>query len=242
MKKLKSLLGWPLRKIRSIVKEELAKFSQLVSKDIALECQNMARNDTANYVQEKMSHIDSLISAEALLDLALSTVKISGMFLEFGVYSGRSINLIASRIDQNVYGFDSFRGLPERWRDGFSAGVFETDVLPTVASNVILVKGIFSESLPEFLEKNDEKVSFIHIDCDLYSSTKQIFDSLADRFTPGTIIVFDEYFNYPGWREGEYKAFQEFVQKWGVDYEYIGYNSRHEQVAVVILGIQLALT
>jgi hypothetical protein len=25
------------------------------------------------------------------------------------------------------------------------------------------------------------------------------------------VIVFDEYFNYPGWRAHEYKAFQEFI-------------------------------
>ena len=28
---------------------------------------------------------------------------------------------------------------------------------------------------------------------------------------PGTIILFDEYFNYPNWEQHEFKAFQEFV-------------------------------
>ena len=29
------------------------------------------------------------------------------------------------------------------------------------------------------------------------------------------MIVFDEYFNYPGWRGHEFKAFQEFVAETG---------------------------
>jgi len=49
------------------------------------------------------------------------------------------------------------------------------------------------------------------------------------------VIVFNEYFNYPGWQEGEYKAFQEFISDTGLSYEYIGYNHLHEQVAVKIV-------
>ena len=39
-----------------------------------------------------------------------------GLFLEFGVYKGTSINFISSLIpDKKIYGFDSFGGLPEEW-------------------------------------------------------------------------------------------------------------------------------
>jgi hypothetical protein len=73
------------------------------------------------------------------------------------------------------------------------------------------------------------------MDCDLYDSAKIVFDLLGDRIAPGTIIVFDEYFNYPDWRLHEYKAFQEFVTRKGVKYEYIGLVPFQEQVAVRIL-------
>jgi hypothetical protein len=68
----------------------------------------------------------------------------------------------------------------------------------------------------------------------LYSSTKTIFDELADRFVPGTVIVFDEYFNYPNWQQHEYKAFQEFVAKHGITYQYLGFLSHDSCVAVKI--------
>ena len=51
---------------------------------------------------------------------------------------------------------------------------------------------------------------------------------------PGTVIVFDEYFNYSGWEEGEFRAFQEFVAARKLSYEYLTYNREHQQVAVRI--------
>ena len=35
---------------------------------------------------------------------------------------------------------------------------------------------------------------------------------------PGTVILFDEYFNFPNWERHEFKAFQEFVEKYGIKY------------------------
>lgn len=54
-------------------------------------------------------------------------------------------------------------------------------------------------------------------------------------FSGATVIVFDEYFNYDGWRQGEFRAFQEFVTEANLGYEYLTYNHRHQQVAVRII-------
>jgi hypothetical protein len=53
---------------------------------------------------------------------------------------------------------------------------------------------------------------------------------------PGTIIVFDEYYNYPTATEHEYKAFMEFMaSRSDINLEYIAYNPVHEQVAIQII-------
>jgi hypothetical protein len=75
----------------------------------------------------------------------------------------------------------------------------------------------------------------LHIDSDLYSSAKTIFKNLGHLIKSGTIIVFDEYFNYPGWERNEYKAFSEFIDENKKRYEYLGYVGIHSQVAVKIL-------
>ena len=53
----------------------------------------------------------------------------------------------------------------------------------------------------------------------------------------GTVIVFDEYFNFPGWQEDEFRAWQEFAAHNHIQYEYLGFVSRHQQVAIRITKI-----
>jgi hypothetical protein len=150
--------------------------------------------------------------------------KADTLWLEFGVFSGRTINYISRFTDQPVYGFDSFQGLPENWRPGFEKGEFDRNgTLPAVNPNVVLMKGWFNETLPDFIQaQNNKKISFLHIDCDLYSSTKFVFDQLKDYIEDDCIIVFDELVNYPGFEEGELLAFYEFITENNVEYEWIG--------------------
>jgi hypothetical protein len=48
---------------------------------------------------------------------------------------------------------------------------------PDVRINVQLIKGWFNETLPKFtnLLESDDKIALLHIDCDIYSSTKTVF-------------------------------------------------------------------
>ena len=170
---------------------------------------------------------------DQLLNYAISQITVNGLILEFGVFKGSSISLIANNLNKNtIYGFDSFEGLPETWRPGFEKGAFSLHTLPNVPENVSLIKGMFNETLPDFLKEHQEYVSFIHIDCDIYSSTKYVLFGLKDRITRGTVIVFDEFYNYLGWKYGEYKAFFEFINEIKKSFSYIGYSQ--EQVAIII--------
>lgn len=156
-------------------------------------------------------------------------VNSDGLMLEFGVFRGSSINYIASSVSNKpVYGFDSFEGLPESWGRidmKFDKGAFNVDgVLPPVRENVKLIKGWFNESLPDFLKEHTAPITFLHIDCDLYSSTKTVFDLVKTQIADGCIIVFDELVNYPGFEQHEWKAWWEYVHDSSVSWEWIGMN------------------
>ena len=64
-------------------------------------------------------------------------------------------------------------------------------------------------------------VSFLHIDCDLYSSTKTVLTLLAPAIHIGTVIVFDEYCGYTGWEQHEARAWAEFCSEFAVRFEWI---------------------
>ena len=52
----------------------------------------------------------------------------------------------------------------------------------------------------------------------------------------GSIVLFDEYYNFHRWQQHEFKAFQEFVEKSGLTYEYIAFSVTGQQVAVRVLS------
>ena len=87
--------------------------------------------------------------------------------------------------------------------------------------NITLIKGWFNDSLPSFVAspEGDKNVAFLHIDCDLYSSTKTIFKYLGEKIVTGTIICFDEIYGYQEYRAHEIKAFAEFLLEFGRQYE-----------------------
>ena len=206
-----------------------------MASDIPLKLRLMALESTAVYVQSQMQAGKVFETAEALWEFALSLAPERGLFLEFGVFKGDSINFFAERINNEIHGFDSFEGLPESWAAHGRQGEFSLNgKIPKVRSNVTLHSGLFRETLPNFVKEHSERVSFIHIDCDLYSSTKTAFQWLAGQIQSGTIIIFDEYFNYPSWEQHEFKAFQEFVAQGKVSYSYLGYLSRGTAVALRI--------
>lgn len=164
--------------------------------------------------------------------------------LEFGVWYGRSINRL-SRIasSHDWYGFDTFNGLPSDWYGtSLSSGALsESGKLPKVNSNVKLVVGLFEDTLENFLKEKiisiHRKIAFIHVDCDVYPSTKFVLEKILSESTSypddGILILFDEFFGYPGWEQGEYRAFTEVVNKLNLKVKYVGFSN--QQAAVKVL-------
>jgi tetratricopeptide (TPR) repeat protein len=170
------------------------------------------------------------------LRYALAQSDNAGLALEFGVFHGRSINLIARYRDGPVHGFDTFSGLPEEWNPHNPAGSYSTGGrLPAVAPSVILHRGLFADTLPEMLAGTDEDVAFAHVDCDLYDSTLSALEPIAPRLRPGSVLLFDEFFGYDGWREHEYRALTEVCDRFSLRYAPLAYSLFDKQAAIRIL-------
>jgi len=174
-------------------------------------------------------------TADALLRYALDAAPSEGLTLEFGVYYGLTLGMIAERSKGVVDGFDSFKGLPEPWIAGEGIGAYTTHGRrPKVAANVRLHEGWFADSVPPFIAQNAAPVRFAHIDCDLYSSTMTALSAIRKNLVAGSVLVFDDFLGFPGARDHEFKAWNEFTAANNIAFDYLGFVLLDRAAAVVV--------
>jgi hypothetical protein len=150
----------------------------------------------------------------------------AGDILEFGVAGGDSIRYWAKHCPRRqIYGFDSFEGLPEQWWSR-PVGAFKADEPQLDAKNVTFVKGLFEDTLPGFVESWTGSAALVHVDCDLFSSTRCCLRAVLPRCSPGTVVLFDEYYNYPVFAEHEWLAWHEAMTTFGMSAHCVGYDGR----------------
>jgi hypothetical protein len=213
---------------------------------------DVATGDTWRYMESKdLEDLKDCVTDYDLYDWVVNTqldpaLLETGLMLEFGTATGRTLNQFAHWLPhKTIYGFDGWQGLPEKFND-LSAGHFAQE-LPVVLTNCELVQGWFGtrptqdqSSIAEntaqnFANTHQEPIVLLHLDADLYSSTKTVLDAFAKQIVPGTVILFNEYWNHPTWKKHEFRAWQEHVAQHRVQYEYIGYASDHQEVAIRVL-------
>lgn len=165
----------------------------------------------------------------------------NGHIMEFGVLNGSSLiemySILRGKL-AHLYGFDSFEGLPELTKEdeeslklmpSFSQGNYKSASAGLVKNNILsntgglepesltLVPGFYEDSLPEFnnSELNDKGPCVLaHVDCDLYSSSCEVFEFLDDIVDTGTWLLLDDYWCYKGSPlHGQRKAFDEWMAK-----------------------------
>tara|TARA_B100001245_G_C22879951_1_gene423160 strand:- start:280 stop:1029 length:750 start_codon:yes stop_codon:yes gene_type:complete len=130
--------------------------------------------------------------------------------------------------NMRFFAFDSFQGLPavegidNQGRDfvegtwSFEESEFKkkTSKSGLPLEKVVVVPGWFEETCVETTIQKYEmrKAAIIHIDCDLYSSTKSVLKFVEPLLVDGTILIFDDWFCFRGNPNlGEQKAFAEWA-------------------------------
>ena len=152
----------------------------------------------------------------------LSFNQITGDYAEFGSW-GATTFIMAHRQSRTartllepsehhrkLWAFDSFQGLPAQsvsqdehpqWIQGtMRTGVDDFHALVrqqgVSASDYTVVPGFYDTTLRGDTSDLPTDICLAYIDCDLYSSTKNVLDFLLPRLKHGMVLAFDDYFNY----------------------------------------------
>lgn len=158
-------------------------------------------------------------------------------YLEFGVFKGESI-LDMARLNKydssRFFGFDTFTGFPENWKEGYSKGGWSANnnTPYTKDDRINFIKGKFQDTLDNFLDDFKPKNRLIiHMDADLYSSTLFVLAKLDQFLVNDTIIMFDQF----GDTSSEFRAWYDYTRSFYRDFEIISSTGRLNRVAVQIL-------
>jgi hypothetical protein len=190
--------------------------------------------DSFDYAKEHMAAAYSFLDRFEGLGLSIAEAKRRfpdrKLVMEFGVYKGGMINYQAKKFPElNFVGFDSFEGLRENWHGMAPEKTFDLGgKLPSVRRNVALVKGWFAESAPRWkAEKFRSNVPLlVHIDCDTYAATVDVLEFCSSYIDHGLVLHFDDYFGFPNWRSGGFKALQEISESGQWRLTYLSYGTK----------------
>lgn len=129
--------------------------------------------------------------------------RVEGDIAEFGSYKGHSGYLMSELLksfnsDKLLYMFDTFVSFPGEnfgidsfWSNTHKVDFDEVKNRLSSQSNIRLVKGDFTETLPL---QGIEKLGFIYVDCDSYRATKFLIEYLYDKIlSTGGFLVFEDY-------------------------------------------------
>ena len=223
-----------LTETRAELKEAVRQFEVRMRRDTVFAGEMRAAREAEAFAAEHLARARQSPNPEATTRFATDLVSIDGPVVQVGTSDGTVLaQLVAYLRGREVFGFGMSSGLPEDWRPGFPKGSFAQDGLPEVRGATI-VDGPYEQTLAAWQAEHPGPIALLHLDTTIHSSTSTVLDMLADHLATGTIIVLDEYFNYPGWQDGEFKAWAEFVERSGIGFRYEGYTFDNEQVVVSV--------
>ncbi|MBI77848.1 MAG: dTDP-6-deoxy-L-hexose 3-O-methyltransferase [Rhodospirillaceae bacterium] len=168
------------------------------------------------------------------LDLYRKIINLRGEIIECGVFKGSSLmqfiklrSIIETPFSRKIIAFDTFGEFPcanyngdKKVLDSFikEAGnnsISEGKILQKlkdlkIEDNIELIKGNLLDTAHTYLCKNPGlKISLLHIDVDLYESTKCVLENFFPYVVKGGVVILDDYGAFPGAN----KAIDEYFDK-----------------------------
>jgi hypothetical protein len=134
---------------------------------------------------------------EILWDLIIKKINTNASVYEFGVAYGYTTNYFLQRITEPIdyFGFDSFNGLPNSWRN-LGQGTFSTGGIPPKIKDNRLkwIVGSIQKTYSTDFDLRNTSQNILLFDFDLYEPTLHAYliSQKLNLFQVGSLLYFDE--------------------------------------------------
>jgi hypothetical protein len=104
-------------RMKDLVRGEPLEHEKQTARSLNLALLRKAADESAGLVLREMKGVRSYPYKLALLRASIAGYDrgLKGLYCEFGVCKGETLNFIASLVPGEVHGVDSFEGSPEKW-------------------------------------------------------------------------------------------------------------------------------
>ena len=197
--------------------------------------------ENAFYLKSQQSRIIKTLSH---YEIFKKSIKVKGAIVEGGVFKGVSLSRFLtfrnyfSIKNKKAYGFDVFGNFPKqsikndnkfsKRHDkiaglGSSPEIINKHFKNKKFTNFQLIKGNIEKTIPKFLKnKRNFKISFLHLDLDVFQPTYYALNSFYKKVSSKGIILLDDYNSI----EGATKAINLFVKKNKLKLNYLKNNKK----------------
>jgi len=207
-----------------------------IFKDISVAGQLVAASEAAVWLHQHADKAPAFARRSALLESIVPQIPPDGDLAEFGVFDGAITRFMRPRFPNRRYhAFDSFRGVPEAMSLAVHQYSFDLDgKIPDLPPNTTIHAGWFEDTIPMWRERFGGSIAWAYIDCDLYESVCTVLEGLSDRIKPGTILSYDDWYNFPNWKQHSYRATQEWTKRTGIKLRPLAFTTLEQSVSFVV--------
>ena len=178
-----------------------------------------------------------------LSEILSQTKNIKGDIIEFGIWNGNNLFSIKKIVDylkikKKIYGFDNFSGFPnpQKMKKNVKGKYIGRPQLIKKIISFFNLKKIFiiNDDIMNIskYKKRFKKISFIYIDCNVYSVVEKVLTEMNNLIPSGGVIAFDEARNKSNTDEG--RAMIKFYKKNKKNYRLVKLNSNYQPDAILI--------
>jgi SAM-dependent methyltransferase len=176
---------------------------------------------------------------------ALQLRATAGHIVIVGIKDGRLANALARKSwGDQILAFESLSGAEEPWQsplhERLPRGQLGNKELDALHERVRLVSGPYQQSLAEWSLEMPGPLSFLILNTDTYTTTRDCLFALNANIQPKTVLAFNALVDwcqsgrYPNWHEGQWKALKAWMSSTNRKVRLIGHGPGFCAAVIVV--------